>query len=218
MYKEITFNIDKHILNIFTSKNIDEILKLYNIDKHYYLNQIHSNKIHIVDDKYINGSDGDALITNKINTPLIIKTADCIPIVIYDKENKVIAAIHSGWKGTLNNIVINTIKIMKEKFNCQKENIYVYLYPSIRRCHFEVKQDVYLEFKNKIVNIDNYVLKKERSYYIDLQQIVKDNIKLLGINNIIDSNICTYCYHDKFYSYRYNKTNKRNILFVMIKE
>lgn len=214
----IILNIDNNILNVFTSKGIKEILQKYNLNNYYETKQIHSNIVHIVDDNYINGSIGDALITNKINKPLIIKVADCVPIILYDKLNKVVALIHSGWKGTLKNITENTIKVMEKKFNSKGENIQAYIYPSIRQCHFEVEEDVYSLFKNKIDNIDKYTIRKDIKYHIDLQSIIKDKLINLGITDIIDSNICTYCNHKTYHSYRYNHTDKRNILLVMIKE
>ena len=213
---EYSFNID-NLIDIF-SNDIDYIKEKYNIDNYYELTQIHSNIINIVDNNYLNETKGDALITNIKNTPLVVKTADCIPILLYDKKNRVIATIHSGWKGTMNNIVIDALNTMIEKYNSNKEDIKAYLYPSIRKCHFEVEIDVYEQFKEKIVNIDKYTEKKGIKYYIDLQQIVIDNLKQNGIKEIYDSKICTYCNHDKYYSYRYNNTNKRNYLLVAIKE
>lgn len=214
---EYSFNIDDNIINIFAN-DIEYIKEKYNIDNYYELTQIHSNIINIVDNNYINETKGDALITNKKNTPLVVKTADCIPILLYDEKNSVIAVVHSGWKGTMNNIAIDTLNTMIEKYNSKKEDIKAYLYPSIRKCHFEVEIDVYKQFKEKIKNIDKYTTKKGIKYYIDLQQIVIDNLKKQKIKEIYDSKICTYCNHGKYYSYRYNNTDKRNYLLVTIKE
>ena len=214
----IVLNIDKDILNIFSHKNIDELLSELKLDNYYETKQTHSDIIHIVDENYINQSIGDALITNISNKPLIIKIADCVPVILYDRKNKVVGLVHSGWKGTLEDITTKTAKMMIEKFKSQTENINVYIYPSIRQCHFEVEFDVYSLFKNKIENIDKYTTKKDNKYHMDLQSIIKDNLNNIGINNIIDTNICTYCNHDKYHSYRYNHTDKRNILLVMIKE
>lgn len=214
----IKLNIDNNILNIFSSNQIESILKELNLNNYYELKQIHSNIVHILDNNFINNTEGDAIITNIPNIPIIIKVADCVPIILYDKENKVLSLIHSGWKGTLNNITINTINLMINKFNSKVENIYAYIYPSIRKCHFEVEYDVYSLFKDKIPNIDKYTTTNKNKYYIDLQSIIKDNLYNIGISNIIDTNICTYCQKDKYHSYRYNHTNKRNILLAMIKE
>ena len=107
---------------------------------------------------------------------------------------------------------------MLSKYNSKKENIYVYIYPSIRQCHFEIEEDVYSLFKDTITNIDKYTNKLENKYYIDMQSIIKDKLIEIGITNIIDTNICTYCNHNIYHSYRYNHTDKRNILLAMIKE
>lgn len=215
---DITLNIDESILNIFSSEPIDKILTKLNLDNYYETKQVHSNIVHIVDNNYINKSIGDALITNIPNKPIIIKIADCVGVVLYDKENKVLSVVHSGWKGTLENITNKAVEIMIDKFNSKKEFISAYIYPSIRKCHFEVEEDVYTLFKNKIKNIDKYTTKSGIKYYIDLQSIIKDNLINLGITNIIDTNICTYCNNDLYHSYRYNHTDKRNILLAMIKE
>ena len=209
----MNINIDDNIYNIFTND-----INILNINNYYELKQTHSDIVNILDDNYINNTEGDAIITNHKNKPMIIKTADCIPILLYDKENKVLALVHSGWKGTLKNITIKTINKMISIYNSKKENIQVVIYPSIRKCHFEVDIDVYTLFKDKINNIDKYTIKKNNKYYIDMQSIIKDNLKQIGINNIIDTNICTYCNKDKYHSYRYNRTDKRNILLAMIKE
>ena len=215
---DIILNIDSNILNIFSNKEINDLIKELKLNNYYEVKQTHSDIVHIIDDNYINNSIGDALITNNKNTPIIIKIADCIPILIYDKENKVISLVHSGWKGTLKNITIKTIETMISKYNSKKENIYVYIYPSIRQCHFEIQEDVYSLFKDTITNIDKYTNKLENKYYIDMQYIIKDKLIEIGITNIIDTNICTYCNHDIYYSYRYNHTDKRNVLLAMIKE
>ena len=214
----IALDIDNNITNTFSSKTIKDILNILKLNDYYETKQMHSDIVNIIDDNYINNTIGDALITNIPNKPLIIKVADCIPILLYDKENKVLSLVHSGWKGTLQNITSKTINIMINKFNSKPNNIIACIYPSIRQCHFEVEEDVYSQFKNKTNNIDKYTIKKENKYYIDLQSIIKDNLKELGINNIIDTNICTYCNNHIYHSYRYNHTDKRNILLAMIKE
>jgi len=214
----ITLNIDTNIINMFSSDNIENILKELNLDNYYEVKQIHSDIVNILDNNYINNTIGDALITNLSNKPIIIKVADCVPILLYDKENKVIALVHSGWKGTLENITSKVVLTMMDKFNSKPSNIYSYIYPSIRQCHFEVEQDVYSKFKEKIKDIDKYTIRKDIKYYINLQDIIKDNLKELGINNIIDTDVCTYCNNNIYHSYRYNHTDKRNILLAMIKE
>lgn len=214
MDNNFSFKIPK-VFNVFTPSKLSEIVKIYHLDKYYHLNQIHSNIVNIVTSSSPINITGDALITNKVNTPLVIKTADCIAIVLYDRVNNVLAAVHSGWRGTLNSIVVDTANMMINKFNSNPKDIEAYLYPSIRKCHFEVDNDVYMLFKPKY---SKFITKRKDKYYIDLQGIVKSNLESLGVTKINDSNICTYCNCDKYYSYRFNKTNNRNYLITYIEE
>ena len=69
-------------------------------------------------------------------------TADCVPVILVDKENEAIAAIHSGWKGTFSSIVTETILRMKEEYNSKAENIVAYIGPHIRQCCYEVSEDL----------------------------------------------------------------------------
>ncbi|MCI9016064.1 MAG: peptidoglycan editing factor PgeF [Clostridia bacterium] len=170
----------------------------------------------------------DGLITNKKNIFFSLGYADCIPILIYDKQKKVIANIHSGWKGTLKKIAPKAVKQMILKYNSKPEDILCFIGPSIRKCHFEVEQDVYEKFEKEIKR-DNASLKEEviiknikssTKYNIDTVQINKDNLKQIGIleENIIDSKMCTVCNHTKIHSYRIEKEKAgRNTAIIGIK-
>ena len=96
-----------------------------------------------------NIGEGDALITDKPNLALTISTADCTPVFIYDKENKVIAGVHSGWRGTEKKILLETLKKLKSDFNSQPENLYVYIAPSISQEKYEVGPEVAEKFEDK---------------------------------------------------------------------
>ena len=221
MEKLTSYDIDKNIINFFTAKEYDlsTVLKKLNIKNYFCLNQIHSNIVHIVDENYQDKKDGDAFITKIPNCALVIRTADCIPMVIYDKKQKIIGAIHSGWKGTLNSIIEKTINSMIDNFSSNPKDLYLYLYPSIQKCHFEIGKDVYDQFAQKLENIKKYTTQKNEKYYLDLPQIVIDDAIKTGVlkEHIFNNNVCTYCHNDIFYSYRYNHTDKRNYLIVMIK-
>ena len=84
----------------------------------------------------------DGLITNKENIVLSTTSADCISLLFFDPVKKVIANVHSGWKGTLQRISVKTVEKMVKDFECNKEDIIVCICPSIRKCHFEVEKTV----------------------------------------------------------------------------
>ena len=163
-------------------------------------------KYGMLNEKFI---DTDALTTNKKDKILSLTFADCTPIYLFDKNKKVIANIHSGWKGTVKKIAKKSVEFMKEKYNSNPEDIVCVIGPTIRKCHFEVKQDVrdifYNEFKY-MQNIDDIIKynKEADSYFIDTVEINKNLLQEEGIleENIIDSKVCSYCNSDIIHSYR----------------
>ncbi len=121
------------------------ILKLIDVE---YLQQIHSDKTYMYNKYYENIKDeeGDAIITIEKNVAVGVFTADCVPIIIVNEEKKVVAAVHSGWKGTFNSIVVNTINKMKEEYNINVANTKVYIGPHIRQCCYEVSEELKEKF------------------------------------------------------------------------
>lgn len=90
----------------------------------------------ILNPKELNEIDG--LITNKSDIALVARNADCILMLFYDPINKVIANVHSGWRGTFQKICEKTVQKMITYYQCKPENINCFICPSIRKCHFEV--------------------------------------------------------------------------------
>ena len=167
----------------------------------------------------------DGLITNKENKVLSLTFADCTPIYLFDKTKKVIGNIHSGWEGTVKNIVKKAIQFMKQKYNSKPEDIICAIGPTIRNCHFEVQKDVrdifYNEFKY-MKNIDNIIKynEKTKTYFIDTVAINMNLLKQEGIpeKNIIDSKICTFCNSNIIHSYRKEgKKAGRNTAIISLK-
>ena len=146
----------------------------------------------------------DGLITNKKNMILATTNADCILLLFFDPIKKVIANVHSGWKGTLQRISVNCVRKMQNEFGCKPEDILCFICPSIRKCHFEVNKDVKDMFLNEfkdLGNIDDIIekqniiqseeeLKNQENIKSEEQNIKKDeeekwNIDTVLINQII---------------------------------
>lgn len=152
----------------------------------------------------------DGLITNKSEVVFSLSYADCIPLFFYEPIKKVIGNIHSGWKGTLNKIGQKAVLKMIQEYDCNPKDIICCIGPSIRKCHFEVKEDVYEMFYEKFLytgKIDSIIHKKkdiEDKYYIDTVLINKIILEEVGLKekNIIDSGLCTVCNARFMHSYR----------------
>ena len=159
-----------------------------------------------------NFKNTDGLITRKNNIALMSTNADCNLILIYDPIQKVIANVHAGWRGTFGMITKNAILKMKEEYKCNPKDIICCFCPSIRKCHFEVDEDMAEECKKifQYTGKVNEIVEKgpmkdgKQKYYIDTVLINKLLLLEEGIisENIIDSGICSFCHADKIHSRR----------------
>ena len=184
--------------------------------------QIHSDIVNKIDEGNIGQKlEGDALITNIPNVPLLIFTADCVPIAIIDKKNKAIGLAHAGWRGTYDEIAKKTIEKMKENYNTNSEDLVCMIGPSIGACCFEVSKDLVEKFNMNFTNSNEkfYTIEEDR-YKLDLRKVNEYILKECGVkeDNIVNLNLCTSCNSDKFHSYRkHNQTLKRIGTILQIK-
>jgi len=175
--------------------------------------QIHSANVKIVSEKYncilIPGVDG--LITERRNFFLAIKTADCIPILIWDEKQKIIAALHSGRVGTQLNIAKNAVDLMIDKFGCDPKNIQFELGPAICGNCYPVDRETFDDFVQK-TGVEQIFPN------LDLKKVVISNLRELGIpdKNIINHDICTK-ENSNYFSFRENQTKERQVSIIGMK-
>ncbi|MBD3591560.1 peptidoglycan editing factor PgeF [Bacteroides sp. GM023] len=148
----------------------------------------------------------DALITNVPGYCVCVTTADCVPVLLYDKKLQVVAAVHAGWKGTVKHIVSNVMEHMKAKFGTQGEDVVACIGPSISLESFEVGNEVYEAFKESGFDMSLISAKKKKTgkYHIDLWEANRMELLHAGVpaEQIELSGICTYIHHDEFFSAR----------------
>lgn len=208
-------------------------------------NQIHSSKILIINERFLkenpsfennvfnfNPSDlnssnifsADGMITGIPKLPLMVMGADCNLILFADIRNKIIAAVHAGWKGVLNQIALNVLDAFKDEFNSNLKNVYVFFGPSIRKCCFRVSEDIFDLFYRKFNKTLKYEEIKDytgrsKYFYIDLINIIlNDMIKSAVLEkNIFDLGLCTCCNPENlFFSYRKEQETGRQAGIIMI--
>ena len=145
---------------------------------------------------FFNGSDG--LYTDKEDLFLAVNVADCVPVFIYDSVNKVVAGIHSGWKGTQQRIVTHTINTLIDKFKSKPGNLYVYVGPGISVKNFEVGKDVFDMFD------DEFKEMRDGKYYVNLRKDIYTRLIRQGVKaeNVEVSKYCTVDDENLFHSYR----------------
>jgi len=180
-----------------------------NIEKFIIPKQTHSDLIGIVNESNYASvfENTDALITNIPSLVLSIKTADCVPILLFDPDKNVVGAVHSGWKGTALNIVGKTVCAMTKTYGSDPGNIITALGPCIGFKSYEVGFDVIQKIRlavNDNTSIPIFENTKPGKFFLDL---TKTNIQLLLKSGIKDTNIdtsqlCTYSIKEDFYSAR----------------
>lgn len=209
-------------------ENYRRVAEVLNIDCSNMVlsKQVHDSKIKTVDEEDrgkgifkesdIFGYDG--LMTNKRNVALVTFYADCVPLLFFDPEKKVIAESHSGWRGTLKEIAKETVIAMHKEYGCRVEDIITAIGPSIGECCFEVGKEVYEEFKAKHHDIDVFCKwLNEDKLKIDLQSFIKRTMLKQGVReeNICMSGICTKCNNDIFFSHRGDNGKTGSLTAIM---
>ena len=149
----------------------------------------------------------DGIITDINGINLVTNSADCITLLLYDKEKGVIANIHSGWRGTYNKILENALYAMANYYGCKFRDIMIFICPSIRECHFEVDSNVFKLFKHRFENYPSIIRENGNKWHIDTVLLNKYLATDLGVreDNIYDSELCTVCNADTINSYRAHK-------------
>lgn len=155
--------------------------------------------------------DTDAFITDKRNLPLAIFTADCLSIFLYDSKTPAVGLIHAGWRSTKENICAKTIISMREKFNTAPQDLYASFGPCIRSCCYEVGSDFKVIFPSGVAQ-------KGGRLFLDLIAVNKQQLLSLGVReeNMSDSEACTSCQNEEFFSYRKEGKGCGRMMSVMM--
>lgn len=208
---ELAINSYKNLCNAIGSNYINTVKT----------NQNHTDTIKIANKKIKEDepdfnlteyTETDGIVTNKKNLILSTTNADCILLLLFDPIKKVIANVHSGWRGTLQRISTKAIEKMEKEYNCNPKDIICCICPSIRKCHFEVEKEVKDMFEKEFKSIieKNDIITEtisSKKWTIDtvlINQIILEE-KGLKKENIIDSKICSVCNSNLVHSYRVEK-------------
>ncbi|MBQ8599916.1 MAG: peptidoglycan editing factor PgeF [Clostridia bacterium] len=182
--------------------------------------QTHTANVAKVDENYVNQGrhrklrDTDGLVTATPGLGLCCFTADCVPVLLADPIHKVVAAVHSGWRGTVGGIAANAVQKMVEK-GAVLENIYAAIGPSIGPCCFEVGPEVQAEF-DRAFGTDFPIRPSHRKGHtmVDLWRANERVLETVGITNdrIFTAKICTLCNNRDFFSHRYTSGRRGSLV------
>lgn len=186
------------------------LLKLNLYPENYFdVWQVHSSTVVVTEKRkernqaYIKA---DAIITSKPGIALLMRFADCVPILLFDPIQKVIAIVHAGWIGTLDLIALRTIKQMASVYGSDPEDIIAGIGPSICVNHYSVGEDVVQKltdvFPENWIDFINITNEKK---HLDLWKLNKFILQLAGVKKIEMSGICTVCDQGNWFSHRGEK-------------
>ena len=190
------------------------------------LKQVHSDVIHLFDGVPAEACRGDASVTSRPGILLSVQTADCVPMLLVDPQKRAIAAIHAGWRGTLQRIVVKAIGQMQMHFKSKPGDLFATIGPSIGGCCYEVGAEVATQFLSQFAEapqwFDEFRTGDEpnpiqwlnmmppghqpppRNVLLDLRKANRAQLLGLGLHdpNIFVSGLCTACQRDLLFSYR----------------
>ncbi|MBG9981417.1 peptidoglycan editing factor PgeF [Facklamia sp. DSM 111018] len=163
----------------------------FNYNEVYTCNQVHGCRVEYADgisgQDYIVGKtfpETDGLMTDHKGIVLMVKIADCTPVVLFDPQKKVQAIVHSGWRSTVKGISIQALRKMQKQFDCQLQDIFAYVGPSIDQSNYEVGREVYEAFES-FEDRDRFFKAGQHSgkYLLSMQQANVSLLKRAGLLN-----------------------------------
>jgi hypothetical protein len=174
--------------------------------------QVHGTNVKFVDDSLIGmeattrkaSLEGyDALICNAPGICITATTADCVPVLLFDPVTKSIAAIHSGWRSTLNNITNTTIEAMQKAFGTDPAHLIAAIGPCISGTAYEVGEELQLQFETKDAGTDRFFIPIDNGKYLfDIRSVVRCQLQKAGVSDIEISEHCTFSEPELFFSAR----------------
>jgi hypothetical protein len=184
----------------------------------------HTKQVHGTDFHFFQNVDkdelyvGDAFFTDQQDIACYVRTADCLPLLMFDKKRRIVGAIHCGWRGIAEHIVKKTISSLIE-LGSNSKDIVVVGGPRIKQKCYSVGSELVDGFKNNGWKYEDFILKKNGNLHFDLFGAVHSELISCGIpkNQIEDGSLCTFCEAKSFYSYRRHPSeNDRQISFIAL--
>src|SRR6266702_1900269 len=203
------------------------------------LRQFHSDVVQVFDSVPAESCRGDASATIRPGLLLCVQTADCLPILLIDPKKKAVAAVHAGWRGTLQRIVTKTIGQMQMQFGSRPAGLLAAIGPSIGGCCYEVGTEVAVKFKSQFSNASDWFDELRtgdepnplqwlnmappghqpppKNVLLDLRRANRAQLLDAGLRaqNIAVSDLCTACRRDLLFSYRKEQGTTGRLMSVI---
>ena len=167
--------------------------------------QTHTTNVRVIADVPTSEElqDVDAVVTQLKGFCLCVSTADCVPVLLYDKKKLVVAAIHAGWRGTVGRIVEKTLEVLRIHYGTEGKDVVACIGPSISLESFEVGDEVYAAFEEAGFDM-NRIARRYEKWHLDLWEANRMQLLAYGVlpEHIEVAGVCTYQQHEDFFSAR----------------
>lgn len=170
-----------------------------------WMRQVHGTRVLTLTDPTVEPPEADAALTQQSDIACAIMTADCLPVLVADRQARVVGAAHAGWRGLANGVIEQLVNAMTAVPGVTSRDLSVWLGPAIGPNAFEVGQDVVDAFVRRGASLSAcFRLHPVNAgkYLADLTALATQILRTLGVEDITASNLCTYTQSDRFYSYR----------------
>lgn len=178
-----------------------------------WLNQTHSTRCVVVENSDVS-RDADAAVTRSRHFPLVIMTADCLPIVLCNQQGTEIAAIHAGWRGLANGIIENTLAEM----HSDAETCLAWIGPAICGQCYETGEEVRDQFMSRYSHAENAFFQHHDRLHMSLSLMAEQVLRALGVSSVTQSNACTFEDSERYYSYRKQAQTGRIATLIWFKD
>jgi hypothetical protein len=193
---------------------VEKAISAFSFKSHVLMNQEHGDIVHVIRQGERPAS-GDGILLLEQHVAGIIKTADCLPVILYSSSSHVAAIVHAGWKGTALGIARKAVQQMKA-LGVDQKGIGALIGPGIGPCCYQVQEDVAGIFRKAGFTYP-VIQAREGAMFLDLKRANVQMLRDEGVADIHDVDLCTCCREDLFYSARRDKGHGRQINFVMVR-
>ncbi len=166
--------------------------------------QVHGARVGVVGTAHLGTVQPatDALVTDAPGVPLLMRFADCSPVVLFDPLRRVVGIAHAGWRGVVAGTVASTLRTMQARWGCEPSALWAGIGPTIGPCCYEVGPEVAAAVTAACPPEAAVVRSVDGRLYLDLPGAVRAQLHAAGVEQVEDSGLCTACHVDEFFSHR----------------
>ena len=199
----ISLNGTKQFCDLNKEDKYDLLHQAFGVSAFNEFIQVHGTSIFNLD---LNIETYDGYIEREMSVANAIRTADCIPLILWNERNKLIIGLHCGWLGIASGIIEKALQ------DDELDITHAYIGPHISKDHFEVKRDFIESFQEYGLSIDRYITVRDDKMYMDLRSLCEAKLHEKHIKIINKESHCSYREYDQFFSWRRDKNQSlRNL-------